>query len=297
MGILIAAAFTTLAVLAFYGGIVVCRLSTRADRRALAVAVLVAMPLQPFVFYLVRMPLHNALVAALGPGGWIGVMSTFYAPLTEEPAKWLVLLVPLVRRTMQPATAVAFAIATGLGFGVGEIWFLAERLSHVPQIAALPFWAFGGFFMERFIVTFLHGGFIAFAFHRLATGHSFLLGGMIGVALHFAVNFPVFLLGINAFDLTPAVWQTISVLVMIGMAAGLVVALNRMTGGRMREGLLGYATCPECAADYPRPLIALNFGAWRYERCPNCRHWHMVRTHQRTKIEGKERIDVPHKTL
>ena len=35
--------------------------------------------------------------------------------------------------------------------------------------------------------------------------------------------------------------------------------------------------CPECGTEYPRPLLALNLGPVRYERCPACRKFHLVR--------------------
>ena len=32
--------------------------------------------------------------------------------------------------------------------------------------------------------------------------------------------------------------------------------------------------CPECDKEYDAPLLGLNFGPTRYERCPHCQHWH-----------------------
>ena len=36
------------------------------------------------------------------------------------------------------------------------------------------------------------------------------------------------------------------------------------------------AACPDCGTVYPRPLFGLNMGPKRYERCPNCRKWHLL---------------------
>jgi hypothetical protein len=276
MGITIAAAVTTLAVVAFYGWLIV-RLSAPADRRAMLVAVLVALPLQPLAFYLLRLPLHAELLKLIGSGAALSFIATFYAPLLEEPAKWLVLAVPAVRRALRPDTVVPVALAIGLGFGIGEIWFLAQRVAQAPQYAGLPFWMFGGFFVERFYVTFLHGGFIVFAVARLAGGRPFLPGGLIGMALHYAVNLPIYLAAIGAFGLPAAGWTTVASLLPLLIAALLGVAMNGMSGGRLGRQVLGQSTCPECHAVYPRPLIALNLGPVRYERCPNCRRFHLVR--------------------
>ena len=121
-------------------------------------------------------------------------LALFYAPLTEEPAKWLVLLLPFVRRGLDAESAIPLALAIGVGFGIGELWFIAQQVARVPEYAAVPFYMFTGFLGERFAVCFLHGAFIAYAVRQLAERRSFLLGGLVGIGLHFATNFPIFLI-------------------------------------------------------------------------------------------------------
>jgi ribosomal protein S27E len=48
----------------------------------------------------------------------------------------------------------------------------------------------------------------------------------------------------------------------------------RIAPGRM---LFGRRRCPECGHEYDAPLIGINFGLTRYERCPHCRHWHWTK--------------------
>src|SRR5262245_14743252 len=96
---IIAAIITTLLSAAAYGYLI-RRMSAPEDRRMLLLAVLVMLPLQPLTFYLVRLPLHGLLQSILGQGLTLNIISLFYAPVTEEPAKWLVLLVPFVRRSL-----------------------------------------------------------------------------------------------------------------------------------------------------------------------------------------------------
>lgn len=280
LGITIAAAITTALVIAFYGYII-ARMSAREDRSLLILAALVALPLQPLAFYLVRMPLHGLLNATLGVGALLTTLTLFYAPLTEEPAKWLPLLVPAVRRRLKPENAVALALAVGLGFGIGEIWFLAEQLARSPAFAALPFYAFNGFIGERAVVCFLHGAMIVFAYSRLAAGRSFIVGGLIGMALHFALNLPIFLAKIDLFGIGNVAWAIVLALWVPMFAIALGVVVTRLSRGRFREAMLGFSTCPQCHAEYPRPLLALNFGPVRYERCPNCRHFHWVKVWRR----------------
>lgn len=275
MGIYIAAVVTTLLAAAIYG-FLIAKLSGRADRRVVLVAMLIALPLQPLAYYLVRMPWHWWLITKIGIGEFFSTIALFSAPLTEEPAKWLILLVPYVRRRLTPDNAVALALATGLGFGIGEIWFIAEQIARVPQFAAQPFYAFGGFLGERFMVVFVHGAFVAFAFKWLAEGRSFWLGGLLGMALHFALNFPIYLMAIDLGHIGKPAWQLVLQAYLLVFVIALAVAVNRLAGDRLRATVLGAATCPECSAVYPRSLLGFNFVTVRYERCPSCRHWHWV---------------------
>ena len=275
MGLIIAAIITTLLAVAIFGYII-RRMTAPDDRRVVLVAALVMLPMQPLAFYLLRLPLLHALEAWLGNGPALTTISLFYAPLTEEPAKWLVLLLPYVRRRLTPENAVAVALAAGLGFGIGEIWFIAEQLLRAPAMAALPFYMFGGFLSERFMVAFLHGAFVVFAFKRLADGRAFWPGALIGMTLHFALNFPIFLMAIDLGGIGRPAWGLVLQGYLFAYTIALVVAVNRAARDRLRNSILGEATCPECGTVYPRSLFGANFLTVRYERCPGCRHWHWV---------------------
>lgn len=225
MGIIIASAITTLVVVLFYG-YVVRRLSEPLHRRALLVAALAALPLQPMVFYAVRVPLDIVLASILGRSYPYFALTTFYAPLTEEPAKWLVLLIPLVWRALSPRNAPALSLAVGLGFGVGEIWFLTHQLIRLDTIAAMPFWMFTGFLFERFVVVFLHGAFVALFFQALAERRNPVPAALTGMALHYLLNFPLFLASVGALGLSIETWQLIaqSAPVLMAVALALVIA-------------------------------------------------------------------------
>jgi RsiW-degrading membrane proteinase PrsW (M82 family) len=221
LGLFIAASITTAFATVFYG-LLLARLAGRKNWRLLILGFLIALPLQPLTFYAVRMPLNVGLYELLGSGLALTIVSVLYAPLTEEPAKWLTLLVPAIRRGLTKENAVALALAVGLGFGVGEIWLLAANLMHAGDNAQIPFYKFGGFFVERTLVCFIHGAFIAYAFKRLAEGRSFLLGGLVGVALHFLLNAPVFLAAFDLFDIGRGAWQQVLMIWIAGFSIALV---------------------------------------------------------------------------
>ena len=202
MGLLVAAVFTT--------AVALCGLALllrQAEcRRAVLLAFLAAVPLQPLAFYLVRMPFDANLRPLLGAGVLAAALQLLYAPLTEEPAKWLTALAPIVRRAIM-RRPVAVALATGLGFGIGEIWFLAGTLFVSPNYPDLPFYMFSGFFCERLEVCFLHGVFVLAPFLQIARGRPFWIGGLVGMAAHFALNYPIYLAQQDAFGLGRARWQ------------------------------------------------------------------------------------------
>jgi hypothetical protein len=221
MGLLIAAGITIALV---WCGVAV--LFMRAgDWRPLALAFLIALPLQPLVLHLVRLPIDGFLRTTYGIVGWATIASLFYASLTEEPAKWLGMAVPAVRRGVQSAP-VGCALAAGAGFGLGEIGFLAHALVSSPGFPDVPFWMFSGFMLERLAVCFLHGAFLVPPFVAYARGRSFWLGGLIGMALHFLLNFPIFLAQLDLFGWGPTGWAIALVLWMVGFVLGCILMVR-----------------------------------------------------------------------
>ncbi|MBY0533330.1 MAG: YhfC family intramembrane metalloprotease [Xanthobacteraceae bacterium] len=285
MGILIAAIITTVLAIVVIG-LLVRRLSKREDRSVLILAFFFALPAQPIAFYYIRLPLHELLTGLLGAGAFLTAITLFYAPVTEEIAKWLALGVPSIRKTLKPENAVAIALAVGLGFGTGELWFIAERLSRSPQLAALPFYYFNGFLTERLMVCFLHGAFIALFFKRYAEGRSVWLAAFFGIVLHFLLNFPIYLSQINFFGLGPNMWGPLLVIYVALFTLAMFGFVNRLAKDKVREGFLGEATCPGCGGVYPRSFFALNLLTKRYERCPHCRKFHLVPMNQPPRDNG-----------
>jgi hypothetical protein len=224
VGLLIAAGITT--ALALCG--LAMLLGRAKERRPMVLAFLIALPLQPLVFYVVRLPIDGYLRATYGIAGWVTIVALFYASLTEEPAKWLTAAVPAVRRAIVN-DPINLALAAGIGFGIGEVWFLAHALLKSPSVPDLPFWQFGGFMIERLAVCFMHGAFLAPAFYALARGRPFLFGGLVGMVLHFLLNFPIFLAQADTFSLGARNWAMALVSWMFWCVVGcvfLVVGLS-----------------------------------------------------------------------
>jgi hypothetical protein len=235
VGLLIAASIATAAALC---GLIVL-LVRSANRGALALAFLVALPLQPLAFYLIRLPVDGLLRSSYGIAGWVAIASLSYAPLIEEPAKWLTAAFPRVRDAIRQAP-VHVALAAGIGFGIGEIWFLARALTASPGYPDLPFWMFSGFVLERLVVCFLHGAFLTLPFVALARVRSFWLGGVAGMVLHFLLNFPIYLAQIDLFGWGAARWMHMLVLWIVSMT----VLCAAMVWQLARRGPARKPACP-----------------------------------------------------
>jgi hypothetical protein len=235
--------------------------------------------MNPLAFYLVRMPLDGFLSTVLGTQNHLyQFIRTLYAPLTEVPAKLWTLLIPLIyhRSRTMPLHRVAFAI--GLGFGIGEAWTVASLLSKSPEITKYPWYMLSGYMSERMMVCVMHSAFTASAL-VLALKHRRIVPGILAcMFLHSMGNFPIFLAGKNAFGLGPKAWQAVlSIWVLIYfLTMGSFLAYLAFGKQWFRNIVRGRTTCPECKHPYEHPLFGVNLIHKRYERCPHCKHWHMV---------------------
>ena len=277
-GIYVAAILTTAIALAIFGA-VIRKLKLPANPKLLWLAALIVLPLEPASFYFVRVPLDHWLTSVLGSNSVIlHWLVTFYAPLTEEPAKLVPLLIPAIRRDISHANFGRYALAIGLGFAIGEMWFIADIIARNPKFAGVPFYLFGGYLSERLMVCVFHSAFVGLALACLR--NRFWLGETGAMAAHWLGNFPIFLMASNAFGMGATFWAIAVQLWIIAYLIGALALISRFVFGRVSPGLLFYGRrkCPECGAEYDASLFAANLGATRYERCPHCRHWHFTKT-------------------
>ncbi len=277
-GIYLTAVLTACVAFVVFGALI-HKLRLPANERLLWLAAAVALPLQPLAFYFVRVPLDHWLVAHLGTtSATYNWLISFYAPLTEEPAKLVPLLIPAIRHDMSATNFVRYALAIGLGFAIGEMWFVAHRVAQVPALAALPFYQLGGYVAERLMTCIFHSAFVSVALWRLR--RRFALGFAGAMALHWLGNFPILLMAWNVGGLGKTFWMVFVQCWLLFYFFATLALLSYFAFGRVvRAGIFyGRKDCPECGGDYDAPLFALNFGPTRYERCPHCRRWHWTKT-------------------
>ena len=239
----------------------------------------IELPMAFAAFYLVRIPLLDGLVQLLigKDTGTYRFITIFYAPLTEEPAKLLPLLIPFFYRKITEQNALRAALALGLGFGIGEIWLVASFIASAPVYVNIPWYQFSGFANERFMVCLMHGVFTATAVRKLHKG--FVWGVLGAMALHYFGNLPIYLAGINLANFGKETWQIILTIYIPVYFIGSLLLLSYYSYGKANLGQLlhGLSLCPDCKTEYPAPIIAMNWLNKRYERCPNCKKWHWIK--------------------
>jgi uncharacterized membrane protein YhfC len=162
VGIFVAAALSTaLGIWAYW---TLLRQFGKVDR-ALLVIFGFALPLSPIVNLLVKRPILTYFRSVWGLEAspslwpwWFAVIGLGVVGVSEESIKLLPLSWrPARARAVERSGVAMLAMAIGLGFGIGEAWFIAWRLYQTqPQIAHLPFYELTGFAGERVLAMALH---------------------------------------------------------------------------------------------------------------------------------------------
>jgi hypothetical protein len=289
-GIYIAAIITTTLALAI-GGRFILLGATKGERKFIIALVALHLPMCALAFHYLREPLDGCIQKLLGGNhAAYQFARTFYAPLTEEPVKLWLLFVPSFLATLNRENALCRAMAIGLGFGVGEMWFLASLNAQNPHIARIPWWALQGFLQERFMVCFMHGVFTCAALRTFREKP--VCSVLFAMTLHYIGNFPIFLAQINVLPLGRN-WQVVLVLWVMFYFLAMLALLARFYPdvGGIRKFLHVRGQCPECGFGFPRSRLEnfnircrqLLFGCSighniSLRRCPNCKRWHREKT-------------------
>jgi hypothetical protein len=226
-------------------------------------------------YYLLRIPLDHVLHALfqniVGNFRWV---ASLYAPLTEEPAKWISLIPLFLLARIKNDNKAVWAICLGIGFGIGEIFFLAQTIAINPQNAGLPWYYSSGFIMERLMVSFIHSAFYMIAIEAIINHKYWLV--LLAPFFHWLLNMPIFLSIQFPFNDGGGLWsQLLWMWTAMFFIGSLIYLGTRLFKGTSHNAtILGKAICPECQTLYVRPFFGMNRIGKRYERCPNCKHNH-----------------------
>jgi hypothetical protein len=202
------------------------------SRRSLTVWVLAGLPMSFLVNLLVKTPLALGISRLLGiapafnlsmPWGWLAFLALL-APVTEELIKWLPGLgLRIAKKLNEPERALWTGLAVGIGFGLGEILYLAYGIARSGLYADMPWYYFTGFLNERIVVVPLHGFLSAFSFCGLAFGRGRAVLGLLAAMLgHLLINLSAILFQLQL------VSANVTYYALLATALLLFVAFNRL---------------------------------------------------------------------
>lgn len=286
-GIYIAAVISAILVVGAWGNVLLKK-AEHTERRFLILLFLSQLPMSALVYYVIRFPVAQWYTAFFPKGTdiWL-LLKSFEAPLTEEPGKLLPLILPsvLLRLKNYPdrKPALLAGMALGLGFGVGEILFLAYVLPQWRQdVLAYPWYYFGGSIVERFLVSFLHAVMtgiaasgIAKGFRQGATGIAYAMG------LHYILNIPAIIPGFSPLrpffkdPLALAVYQQVKWLYFLALFVFCFFIAWKWIEGRFptAEMFLGKCICHHCGKEFEPSFFGFSLGVASGLRCPHCKKW------------------------
>lgn len=255
------------------------------DKKWFILFFLLQIPASYLTWVLVRVPYEAwySEIFVRGELWWIFVKA-FEAPLTEELAKLLPVLIfaAWMLKGLTKKRAVFLGMALGLGFGLGEVWALVYlNVTTNAEILAYPWYAFLSAIAERLMASFIHGAMTGFALYGIVQGwFRGVFGVLTAMCTHFLLNFPIFLpvLGIVSVGSTAS-------LTAFRVAVGLyiVVFFFVMMGIVWKRGFgktldlsyfLGESTCVRCKKKFKTTVWrTINWGIATSQKCPHCGKW------------------------
>jgi uncharacterized membrane protein YhfC len=127
---------------------------------------------------------------------WFAALVLLIVGVSEEGIKAAPALFPSVRESVRSrASAAPMALTIGLGFALGEIWYVAYGIyQHDPAAARLPFYMLGGFIGERLCTIVGHSFMIFLPLRSLLPGKCpFVFGLGAAMLVHTLIDLPALL--------------------------------------------------------------------------------------------------------
>ena len=268
----IAAAAATFAVLFFYFSYIL-RIGDKKDYSRLLVSVLLTLPLAPLAYYGLILPLDNVILTIFSrESGLYKFVNIGYGPIIKESIKLVPLMLPFLNRRISSKNFVAFGMALGLGFGIGEIWLTAFQTSYIPNNLMLPIgYLLLGFIAEKLMFCFLHGAFTSLVLSYWKRRWGIGLSKAIG--LHLLAVLPLYLSQMNILGINPRAWRTILPLYLVFFFICMIFMLIYLRSGAngIRETFIrADINCTNCGKPYKRSFWMTNVSNKEYDYCPNC---------------------------
>ena len=199
-------------------------------------------------------------------------MKVGYGPIIKETIKLLPLMLPFIRHRIASKNFVAYGMALGLGFGIGEIWLTAFQTSKVPAVFLLPFgYLLLGFIAERLMFCFLHGAFTSLVLSHWKRRWGLGLGK--AIVLHMLAVLPLYLSQMNILGISPRAWRSILPMYLVFFFVCMIFMLIYLRSGAkgIHEIFVrADINCTKCGKPYKRSFWMTNVSNKEYDFCPSC---------------------------
>jgi len=158
---------------------------------------LINLPMCWLAFTYIRTPLFDLFISSklISSTIIINLIYTLWGPITEEISKILFLIVPAFRRWITDyKKVIIIAFCAGIGFGIGEAWFVANIIIKTDPltIQSNSLLGLSGYTLERLWVCIVHSVFCIISISGFLKGKK-LLYLFYAILLHFLVNAPIFI--------------------------------------------------------------------------------------------------------
>ena len=203
--VILSAAITTLVIIII---LIIIQVKMKLDWKIFYASILCGLPLSylinqikiPILEYVFKSQIAQKSLSLLDGIVWVLIVG-----VTEETIKFIVFIAFIIVlkhyniKSDQKTTITAYGV--GIGFGIGEIWYLASLLlfyqTPIIEGSSLVAWL-GGFGFERFFVTFAHAAIfmlVLYGYRKNTLTTIFFL--VVAIIAHALYDFPIILTAIG----------------------------------------------------------------------------------------------------
>lgn len=194
------------------------------------------LPMCYIAYTFIRIPFDNIIknvyhISAVVPK-WYYIIFLLYAPIIEEFAKVIPLFIPFIRKSITKENYILYGLTSGLSFGIGEMWFLANIISNSNFYTNLHWYHFNGFIYERILSSICHACLTTIVY-KYTIKNKMYKGIMIAMTLHGLLNLPIILVAGKFIILSKAIYENfmmIYILIFTILISTQVLFANKFKG-------------------------------------------------------------------
>ncbi len=214
----------------------------RLDIKKVLLVLASATPLSAIVNIGIKRPvilyLFNAIGASHDASTWpayVLIVSLLVVGLSEEAIKMAPAIIPFISKILSKSRyyKLAFSWIMGVGFGLGEAYYIAYAISLNPVYSGYPYYYFTGYMNERIVTCLVHGMLTVIALYGWPSPKKIIGTYFIASIIHAAIDIPPALYQIGLMDIALAEISTM-VIGFISIVTFLFI-LNRARDEEFRE--------------------------------------------------------------